>query len=136
MLDTARSLGVWTAKTALRPQPGRDGCGHPAGLRARRGGRGRPARSFPRCGRVARADRATRHAPPGRRSRIRRHAGAADAMTVAAVVSAFGLSQSVQTALLAAGAVFGVGWAAGYFVFFWSTTGQTPGDRIMRIRVR
>jgi uncharacterized RDD family membrane protein YckC len=26
-------------------------------------------------------------------------------------------------------------WTVGYFAFFWSTTGQTPGDRVMRIRV-
>ncbi|HWX96049.1 MAG TPA: RDD family protein [Solirubrobacteraceae bacterium] len=26
-------------------------------------------------------------------------------------------------------------WTVGYFTFFWSTTGQTPGDRVMRIRV-
>lgn len=33
-----------------------------------------------------------------------------------------------------AGAVF-VGWTILYFVVFWSTTGQTPGNRLMRIRV-
>jgi uncharacterized RDD family membrane protein YckC len=26
-------------------------------------------------------------------------------------------------------------WTVGYFAFFWSTSGQTPGDRVMRIRV-
>ena len=26
-------------------------------------------------------------------------------------------------------------WTAGYFVAFWSATGQTPGNRVMRIRV-
>jgi uncharacterized RDD family membrane protein YckC len=26
-------------------------------------------------------------------------------------------------------------WTVGYFALFWSTTGQTPGDRVMRIRV-
>jgi uncharacterized RDD family membrane protein YckC len=26
-------------------------------------------------------------------------------------------------------------WSVGYFVFFWSSTGQTPGDRVMSIRV-
>jgi uncharacterized RDD family membrane protein YckC len=26
-------------------------------------------------------------------------------------------------------------WTVGYFAFFWSTTGQTPGDRVMLIRV-
>jgi uncharacterized RDD family membrane protein YckC len=28
-----------------------------------------------------------------------------------------------------------VAWSVGYFVFFWSTTGQTIGDRVMRIEV-
>ena len=36
----------------------------------------------------------------------------------------------------AVGAAVYVAWVAGYFVSFWSTTGQTPGDRAMRIRVR
>jgi uncharacterized RDD family membrane protein YckC len=27
-------------------------------------------------------------------------------------------------------------WTVGYFAFFWSSTGQTPGDRVMRIVVR
>ncbi|HWY89901.1 MAG TPA: RDD family protein, partial [Solirubrobacteraceae bacterium] len=26
-------------------------------------------------------------------------------------------------------------WTVGYFAFFWSTTGQTPGDRVMQFRV-
>jgi uncharacterized RDD family membrane protein YckC len=55
---------------------------------------------------------------------------------VAVAVSAFGLSDRGQSLLLAGGAVLAGLWAAGYFVFFWSTTGQTPGDRVMRIRVR
>ena len=27
-------------------------------------------------------------------------------------------------------------WVVGYFVTFWATTGQTPGNRMLRIRVR
>jgi uncharacterized RDD family membrane protein YckC len=27
-------------------------------------------------------------------------------------------------------------WTVAYFVFFWSSTGQTPGSRVMQIRVR
>lgn len=37
------------------------------------------------------------------------------------------------------GVLLGVGWilvVGGYFVLFWSTTGQTPGMRLMRVRVR
>jgi uncharacterized RDD family membrane protein YckC len=33
-----------------------------------------------------------------------------------------------------AGAVYLL-WTTAYFVAFWSTTGQTPGNRVMRIRV-
>jgi uncharacterized RDD family membrane protein YckC len=55
---------------------------------------------------------------------------------VAVSASALGVKQTVQTLLLAGGAVIALLWATGYFVFFWATTGQTPGDRIMRIRVR
>jgi uncharacterized RDD family membrane protein YckC len=35
--------------------------------------------------------------------------------------------------------LLGLGWiliAGGYFVLFWSTTGQTPGMRLLRLRVR
>ncbi len=37
--------------------------------------------------------------------------------------------------LVAIGSVVWVGWIIGYFVLFWSSTGQTPGNRIMRIQV-
>jgi uncharacterized RDD family membrane protein YckC len=63
-------------------------------------------------------------------------AGWAVGGVVAVAASAFGLSDTVQSVLVAGGAVLAVLWAAGYFIFFWSTTGQTPGDRVMRIRVR
>lgn len=45
-------------------------------------------------------------------------------------------SDDLETLLIAAGAVVAALWSAGYFVFFWSTTGQTPGDRVMEIRVQ
>jgi uncharacterized RDD family membrane protein YckC len=32
------------------------------------------------------------------------------------------------------GALFAI-WVIGYFVTFWATTGQTPGDRVMHVRV-
>ena len=45
-------------------------------------------------------------------------------------------TDSVDTLLaVVAGALF-LGWTVGYFVTFWSTTGQTPGSRLMRITVR
>ena len=56
----------------------------------------------------------------------------------AIVVLALNLLQvpsKIDSALAAIGAVALVLWAAAYFVTFWSTTGQTPGARIMRFRV-
>lgn len=56
---------------------------------------------------------------------------------VAAVAaSMFDPSESLETILIAAGAAVAALWSAGYFVFFWSTTGQTPGDRVLQIRVQ
>jgi uncharacterized RDD family membrane protein YckC len=56
---------------------------------------------------------------------------------VAAVAaSMLDFSDDLETILIAAGAVVAALWSAGYFVFFWSTTGQTPGDRVMEIRVQ
>jgi len=58
---------------------------------------------------------------------------------VAAVVS-LGLSlldvpAGVEDTILAIGSLCGLVWSGAYFVFFWSTTGQTPGNRLLRIRV-
>jgi uncharacterized RDD family membrane protein YckC len=62
------------------------------------------------------------------------------AVTVAAVValgaSVLELPRVVDAALVAVGGVLFVLWCFGYFLVFWSTTGQTPGDRVMRVRVR
>jgi uncharacterized RDD family membrane protein YckC len=62
------------------------------------------------------------------------------AISVAALV---GLALSIITMpswltafAIAVGAAAYAVWVAGYFVVFWTTTGQTPGDRLMRIRVR
>jgi uncharacterized RDD family membrane protein YckC len=43
---------------------------------------------------------------------------------------------SLDTVLIAAGGALFLAWSVGYFVTFWSTTGQTPGSRLMRIAVR
>jgi uncharacterized RDD family membrane protein YckC len=42
---------------------------------------------------------------------------------------------SLDMVLLATGGALFLAWSVGYFVTFWSTTGQTPGSRLMRIRV-
>ena len=43
---------------------------------------------------------------------------------------------SLDAVLIAAGGALFLAWSVGYFVTFWSTTGQTPGSRWMRITVR
>jgi uncharacterized RDD family membrane protein YckC len=45
------------------------------------------------------------------------------------------LPQDFTTVVDALLAVIYVVWVVGYFAAFWSTTGQTPGARLMRIRV-
>jgi uncharacterized RDD family membrane protein YckC len=54
---------------------------------------------------------------------------------VALIVSVFHLPKDVKQVLVVVGAAAYVLWTVGYFVTFWSTTGETPGDRVMRIRV-
>ena len=49
--------------------------------------------------------------------------------------SLFRVPHHTQTVLAVIGGAAYVLWAAGYFVGFWSATGQTPGDRVMQIRV-
>ena len=39
-----------------------------------------------------------------------------------------------EVILVVGSAAYGL-WLVGYFVVFWSATGQTPGDRLFRIRV-
>jgi len=53
----------------------------------------------------------------------------------ALVLSIFPLAKNAQPALEAIAGVAYVLWTAAYFVAFWSTTGQTPGARIMQIRL-
>lgn len=64
----------------------------------------------------------------------------AAALIVAAVValtfSVIDLPGWLKTIALAMGAgIYGL-WLVAYFTMFWTTTGQTPGDRVMRICVR
>ena len=72
---------------------------------------------------------------------------AIDALVINAVawvvgaVIALGLSlitmpQEVVTVLAAIGAGAALLWTGAYFVFFWSGSGQTPGDRLLGIAVR
>ena len=63
-------------------------------------------------------------------------------LTAVGVAAVFGLAISildlpngVETALVAIGGVAYFVWSVAYFVVCWSTTGQTPGDRLLHIRV-
>ena len=61
------------------------------------------------------------------------------AILVAAVVSLtfsiITVPHEVKVVAAAAGGVIYLLWIIGYFTTFWATTGQTPGSRVMRIRV-
>jgi uncharacterized RDD family membrane protein YckC len=57
------------------------------------------------------------------------------AAITALAFSVLDLPAELKSAAIAIGAVLFVLWGVGYFVFFWSTTGQTPGARVMRFRV-
>jgi len=50
-------------------------------------------------------------------------------------ISLLHLPEQVNAVLAVIGACAWIIWAIGYFVFFWSSAGQTPGCRVMRIRV-
>jgi uncharacterized RDD family membrane protein YckC len=54
---------------------------------------------------------------------------------VALAVSVLSVPDWLETVLLAVGGAAYLLWTVGYFATFWSTTGQTPGDRLMQIRV-
>src|SRR3954468_24703921 len=60
------------------------------------------------------------------------------AVTAAAVVlvlSLFPISHDLRTVLVAIGGAAFFVWVVAYFATFWATTGQPPGNRVMRIRV-
>jgi uncharacterized RDD family membrane protein YckC len=50
-------------------------------------------------------------------------------------VSTLTISDNLRVVLVAVGGAAFVVWTVGYFAVFWSTTGQTPGNRLMRLRV-
>ena len=59
------------------------------------------------------------------------------AAAVALALSVLSVSKdSLDTVLIAVGGALFLAWSVGYFVTFWSTTGQTPGSSLMRITVR
>jgi uncharacterized RDD family membrane protein YckC len=54
---------------------------------------------------------------------------------VALVLSIFPASHEMKDLLAAVGGVLFGAWVVFYFVFFWTTAGQTPGDLVMRVAV-
>lgn len=54
---------------------------------------------------------------------------------VALALSVLQIPDSLDPLLRALGGTAYVLWSLGYFVIFWSSTGETPGNRVMRIRV-
>ncbi|HEY6781151.1 MAG TPA: RDD family protein [Thermoleophilaceae bacterium] len=57
--------------------------------------------------------------------------GAAIGLTL----SVLSVPDALETALIAIGGAAYLLWSILYFVTFWSTTGQTPGNRLLGIRV-
>ena len=62
-------------------------------------------------------------------------AAAIVAIVVGLGISAFDVPDVVVTIAVAVGGLAFVAWFVGYFAVFWSTTGQTPGARVMGVRV-
>jgi uncharacterized RDD family membrane protein YckC len=56
-------------------------------------------------------------------------------VAVGLALSVLPLPESLDPVLVSLGALAYLLWSTGYFVVFWSSTGETPGDRLMRIRV-
>jgi uncharacterized RDD family membrane protein YckC len=61
------------------------------------------------------------------------------AILVTAVVglalSVIAVPEEIRVATITLGGVAYVAWSVGYFVGFWTATGQTPGARMLRFRV-
>ncbi len=51
------------------------------------------------------------------------------------ILSVFGVSGSISLGVALAGGAAWLLWSGTYFVAFWTLTGQTPGARLMSIRV-
>ena len=56
--------------------------------------------------------------------------------TGALILSVIDPSDDSRKVLAIVGAAVYALWLTGYFVLFWSSTGQTPGNRLFEIRVR
>jgi uncharacterized RDD family membrane protein YckC len=52
------------------------------------------------------------------------------------ILSLLHITGPLKAVLAGIGAATYILWSVGYFVVFWSTTGQTPGARVMQLRVQ
>lgn len=57
------------------------------------------------------------------------------AAAAALIISVLPVGHDFKTFAAAVGGVVYLIWTVSYFAVFWSTTGQTPGNRVMEIRV-
>jgi uncharacterized RDD family membrane protein YckC len=57
-------------------------------------------------------------------------------LIVGAGLSLLEVPKDIQDALFAIGGLVAIVWSVGYFVFFWSASGRTPGNRVLEIKVR
>jgi uncharacterized RDD family membrane protein YckC len=55
--------------------------------------------------------------------------------TFALILSVVSVGNDLETVMGAVGGVAYVLWLVGYFVVFWTASGQTPGNRLFEIRV-
>jgi uncharacterized RDD family membrane protein YckC len=55
--------------------------------------------------------------------------------TFALILSVVSLPDKFDSVLIVVGSIAYGLWLVGYFVVFWSATGQTPGSRLLQIRV-
>lgn len=56
-------------------------------------------------------------------------------VAVGLALSVLPLPEWLDPVMISLGGLAYLLWSTGYFVVFWSSTGETPGDRLMRIRV-
>ena len=56
-------------------------------------------------------------------------------VAVGLAFSVLDLPNGVEKGLVAVGGLAWFLWSSGYFLVCWATTGQTPGDRLLHIRV-
>lgn len=52
------------------------------------------------------------------------------------IVGVLHLPTAINAILVFLGGCLAILWSVGYLVVFWTTTGQTPGSRVMQIRVQ